>query len=420
MFTLNLSKIMADFPLRKEKADMVIRTWKAEHKDVYADFKYRIDAVSNGDLSVLFEMYALMKECVPAEAQSFYEWFISLQTQAPSCASALTAAHQQWAGEYTEKIAQCIVNRKLWLGINLRTGVVDIYTSRQRGLLMVRSGTPLEIWQRLPQYMKSHFIEQLDKLTRNSKGCMLFSRLERKQLYQALAFFANIFNLAHAVFMPDFLANLYDKVIEHRDPLAYCMYYFVMFDHGLPHMAKILDTILIQDEIDENALMLIRNAIHMLVSQSMEMGTETKATWEKAIEGSNPEIWKDVMFALHKAKGKRGKKKTVCTLDEILKGDTIASKQKIRQFLDEHTDDICLAYLLRSLVQAGKINVSIPYMTFHRAIELFVKRKISYDVPQKRYGELKALSLRGTPYNNSLKRATRIMDEWICIFAETG
>ena len=228
MFRLNFSKFFSDFSLRKEKTDMFIHTWKNQHKNVYADFKSGIDKVADGDLTLLYNMYVLMKNCVPPEAQSFYDWFDGLLTQSPTRASALMS-DIQWAGKYTEKIAQCIVNRQLWLGINLKTGKVDIYTSQQRGLLMVKSGTPIEIWNRLPQYMKSYFISQVDRLTRNSKGCILFSKLERKQLYQALAFFANIFMLAHAVFIPSFLANLYDKVIEKGDTLAFCMYYFVGF-----------------------------------------------------------------------------------------------------------------------------------------------------------------------------------------------
>lgn len=228
MFRLNFSKLFSDFSLRKEKTDLFIRTWKSQNKEVYAQFISGIDNIADGDLTLLYNMYALMKDCVPPEAQTFYDWFGGLLIQSPTRTSALMS-DTQWAGKYTEKIAQCIVNRQLWLGINLKTGMVDIYTSRQRGLLMVKSGTPVEIWNRLPQYMKSYFISQVDRLTRNSKGCMLFSKLERKQLYQALAFFANIFILAHAVFIPSFLANLYDKVIEKGDTLAFCMYYFVGF-----------------------------------------------------------------------------------------------------------------------------------------------------------------------------------------------
>ena len=76
-----------------------------------------------------------------------------------------------------------------------------------------------------------------------------------------------------------------------------------------------------KEEMDEGGLLLIRSCVHMLVHQSMELGAETKASWENAVEDCNPEIWKDVLFLLHKTKGKRGKKKSIRTLDEILIGD---------------------------------------------------------------------------------------------------
>ena len=268
--------------------------------------------------------------------------------------------------------------------------------------------------------MKSYFISQVDGLTGNSKGCMLFSKLERKQLYLALAFFSNIFTLAQAVFIPDFLANLYDKVIKDDDTLAYCMYYFVVFDHGLLRMVKILNSILMKEEVDEGGLVLIRNCIHMLVHQSMELGAETKASWENAVEDCNPEIWKDVLFLLHKTKGKRGKKKSIRTLEEVLLDEKDNLKTLIRQFLSENSDDICLAYLLRSLVRSGKVKDTIPYMTFHRAIEQFTGRHVGHDIPQKRYGELKTFSLNSPPYGDSFKRAKRIVDKWTRIFAEAG
>ena len=419
MFKLNFSKILSDFSLRKEKTDMFIHTWKNQHKNVYAEFKSGIDKVADGDFTLLYNMYALMKDCVSPEAQSFYDWFSGLLTQSPTRASTLMS-DTRWAGESTEKIAQCIVNRQLWLGVNLKTGKVDIYTSQQKGLLMVKSGTPIEIWNRLPQYMKSYFIEQVDKLTRNSKGCLLLSKLERKQLYQALAFFANIFMLSHAVFIPGFLANLYDKVIEKGDTLAYCMYYFVVFDHGLPCMMKILNGILTKEDVDESGLMLIRNSVHSLVYQSLKLGAETKASWENAVEDCNPEIWKDVLFVLHKTKGKRGKKKSFRTLDEILIGDVVALKKKICLFLEENEDDICLAYLLLALVQTGKVKDATPYMTFHRAMEHFTGRHIGHDIPQKRYGELKNGSGYLNHYSDSCKRAKRIINMWAKIFAETG
>ena len=384
MFRLNFSKLFSDFSLRKEKTDMFIHTWKNQHKNVYADFKSGIDKVADGDLTLLYNMYALMKDCVPPEAQSFYDWFGGLLTQSPTRTSTLMS-DTQWAGKYTEKIARC-------------EQYSETYNIQGSSSVSVLDGSKL--------YLKALMNDEL----KNIDSC---------EVVHGSFGFTGKMDSTHIA-----LLSISDNVppllvIEKGDTLAFCMYYFVVFNHGLPRMMQLLNGILTKEDVDENGLVLIRNSVHSLVYQSMELGAETKASWENAVEDCNPEIWKDVLFLLHKTKGKRGKKKSIRTLDEILIGDIAAQKKKIRLFLDENEDDICLAYLLLALVQTGKVKDAIPYMTFHRAMEHFTGRHIGHDIPQKRYGELKNDSGYLSPYSNSCKRAKRIIYKWTRVFAET-
>lgn len=158
----------------------------------------------------------------------------------------------------------------------------------------------------------------------------------------------------------------------------------------------------------------------MLVNRSIEMGTETKADWEDTIEGCTPEFWKEVMFALRKVKGRRGNRKVIQSLDDILLGDKERIKQGILLFLKENTEDISLAYLLKSLVKSSKIKASTRYMTFHRAIEQFSQRHYGHDIPQKRYGEIKELTLNSPQRGSSYTKAKRIIDRWTDYFANNG
>lgn len=119
-------------------------------------------------------------------------------------------------------------------------------------------------------------------------------------------YISQIIFLSHAVFVGEFMANLYDYVIEKKETLAYCMYYFVIFDHGLSRMAKLLDRLLNSEEVDHGDMVLIKSCVAALVTQSIEIGTESKTGWEDTAEGCNSEIWKEVMFALRKVKGKPG------------------------------------------------------------------------------------------------------------------
>ena len=400
----------------KDTADMAIRAWKSVNEEVYTNFCKRIDAVAKGGITVLMDMYQMMRDCTSPEALMMYNWLSDFANgkDVPDI------ANRQWAGQYTETIAQCITNKRLWIGINVKTGAIELLTSPKSGLLMVHSRTPIEIWNRLPQETRSYLIEQLDVLMKNSKGCYLLSKLERKMVYQFLAYISQIVFLSHAVFIGGFMANLYDRVMEKKEDLAYCMYYFVVFDHGLSRMAKLLNRLLNSGEIDNGDMILIKSCVTMLVNGSIEMGTATKADWEDTVEKCNPEIWKEVMFALRKVKGIRGNKKLMQSLDDILIGDKELIKQGICLFLEENTEDISLAYLLKSLVKAGRIKASIRYMTFHRAIEQFTQLHYGHDIPQKRYGEIKELTLNSPQRGNSYTKAKRIIDRWTDFFINNG
>ena len=404
-----------DYFTRKDCADMAIRTWKSANEELYADFCKRMDAVGKGNLSVLMDMCQMMQECTPPEALMLYNWLSDFSGK-----NVQHIANQQWAGKYTDIIAHCITNKRLWIGVNVKTGTVELLTSPKSELLMVHSETPIEIWNRLPQGTKSYLIGQLDILMRNSKGCYLLSKLERNMVYQSLVYVFRIIFLSHAVFVGEIMANLYDYMMEKKEALAYCMYYFVVFDHGLSRMAKLLDRMLNSGEVDNGDMILIKSCVTILVNGSIEMGTETKADWEDTVEACNPEIWKEVMFALRKVKGRRGNKKVMQSLDDILVGNKERIKQGIHSFLEENTEDISLAYLLKSLVNAGRIKASTRYMTVHRAIEQFSKRHYGHDIPQTRYGEIKDMTLDSPQKGSSYAKAKRTIDRWTNYFAKNG
>ena len=416
MLTINFIERIKSYSKRKDAADMAIRTWISANEDVYANFCKRIDAVAKGDISILMDMYLMMRDCVPPEALLMYNWLSDFANGKD--VTAIT--NQQWAGQYTETIAKCITNKRLRIGINVKTGTVELLTSPKSGLLMIHSETPIEIWNHLPQELRSYLIGQLDMFMRNSKGCYLLSKLERKMVYQFLTYISQIVFLSHAVFIGGFMANLYDRVMEKKEDLAYCMYYFVVFDHGLSRMAKSLNCLLNSEEVDNGDMLLVKSCVTMLVNRSIEMGAETKVDWENIVKRCNPEIWKEVMFALRKVKGRRGNRKVIQSLDDILVGDKERIKQGIRLFLKENTEDISLAYLLKSLVKSGKIKASTRYMTFHRAIEQFSQLHYGHDIPQKRYGEIKELTLNSPQRGSSYTKAKRIIDRWTDYFINNG
>lgn len=59
-------------------------------------------------------------------------------------------------------------------------------------------------------------------------------------------------------------------------------------------------------------------------------------------------------------------------------------------------------------------------MTFHCAIEQFSQRHYGHDIPQKRYGEIKELTLNSPQRGSSYTKAKRIIDRWTDYFANNG
>lgn len=66
----------------------------------------------------------------------------------------------------------------------MKTGEVKVTSKKVNGYLMVRSGTPIEIWNRMPVDKRVYIVSQTEALMKNSKGCWMFSNLERKMIYQ--------------------------------------------------------------------------------------------------------------------------------------------------------------------------------------------------------------------------------------------
>ncbi len=407
----NFIERLKDYKARRDNADMIIRTWKVKNSNVYADFTRRIDAIANGDISVLEQIFQLAKDCVPQEALNLYSWLGSLVN------SQNLDMQLQWAGKYTNVIAECMAYEQLWLSVNLKTSEVTLSATKKADCLTVCANTPLQLWETLPLGIRNFIVEGVERLVEDSHFC---DSIDKETLYRSVTFFSQLLFVAHAAFIGELLANLYDKVMDGDNHLAFCMYYFVVFDHGLTQMAKVLDCIIRNECVGMSGMMLVCNCIRMLVGKSIEMGVETKSTWEDTPEQCCQEIWKDILCVLNNVRTKRKNKKTVVTIDEIINGDRYQIKHGIKSFLNENEEDICLAYLLKSLINSERIKPSVKYMTFHRAIEQFIGRTYGHDVPQKRYGEIRNMSLYGPQRGTSYQKAKRLIDQWTMYFENCG
>ncbi|WP_443898017.1 hypothetical protein [Paraprevotella clara] len=177
--------------MRKEHTDMLIRAWKTENKKVYSDFVRRIEAVKKGDISIITEMMDVAKNCVPEEVRIFHNWLGDVLNGKVKMAD-ITQSIQGLSIEHIHMIAKCLVYKEQWMAIDMKTGEVKVTSKKVNGYLMVRSGTPIEIWNRMPVDKRVYIVSQTEALMKNSKGCWMFSNLERKMIYQAITFFARL------------------------------------------------------------------------------------------------------------------------------------------------------------------------------------------------------------------------------------
>lgn len=396
---------------------MLIHAWKAENQGVYSDFVRRIEAIKKGDMNVIAEILDVAKSCVPEEIRMFHNWLGDVLNGKVKITD-IAQSIQNLSFKHINMIAKCLVYKELWMAIDMKTGEVKVTSKKVSGCLMVRSGTPIEIWNRMPTEKRSYIISQTESLMKNSKGCWMFSNLERKMIYQAITFFARLIFLTYASVTGHFLANLYDIVIERKENLPYCMYYYVVFDHGLTKMAMVLNHLLLSEDIDQGSMLMVKDSINTMVLHSFDMGIETKASWEKTNDECGADIWKEIAFLLRCMKGRRGNKKQVMSIDDLIVGNRAEVKQCILEFLEANTEDTSLAYLLVVLVRTDHIKPSVKYMTFHRAIEQFTQRHYGYDVPQKRYGEIKEFNFKSPMQSASYKKAKKIIDRWTIYFED--
>ena len=362
MFKLNYQITSAEYSLQKEKTDLIICAWKSGNEDIYADFLHRIDEISNGDLSVLTEMLSLAKSCIPSK---------NMESNIPK-------------------------------------------------ELLLKFESPAKFLKRLPRYIVFSIYDLIGNELRKINKRTTYSKEEYNQIFEDIITISIEYLQSCTEYIDGFLANLHNETVVKKNPLLYCMYYFVVFDNGLTRMVQVFDKIISNEQLSLYDISMIRYCIRFIVPKSMQLGKETKQSWKKNIQNRNCEIWQEVSYALHKSKGNRGRKKMTCSLDELLKGDKIAIKDSIKdsikQFLKEHTESISLAYLLKALVNANKINKRVEYIVFHRSIEQFSQKEYGIDTPQKRYGELKELSLDNTLEGKSYIQAKETIDKWTTIF----
>ena len=393
-------------------ANKAVREWKVKHKEEYDDFKRQIAAIDKGDLSLMERMMTLLNDCMPQDARSFYAYIFKYIGDPDSVKN-----DQAAFSRYDQLAAECIFNHAL-ISMNFATGRIEQTDSMKQDCTIIRTDDFEQSVLAMPLSMKCILNDLCTNLIADRLNGQL--TVEEQEALQGIGLLvAKTVYVYSLLFVPEYLDRLYKRTIIDSDALAYCIYFFVTFDHGLSQMADLFSHQMVGNHSSSFTSEMFRLCIRSFVSHSLTNRSETKESWEAlANNTSNDDLWKEVCLALRDSHTHGGQQKDSRTLDELLICDTEVLKSKIQDYLRENPQTSRLAYLLYALRQSNHIE-PCNYITFHRALQSIANKPLGGpDVPQRRYHELladpKLLGSKGKKW----QQAKVIIDRWTVLFSK--
>ena len=391
-------------------ANRAVREWKAKHKSDYDDFKRQVADIGNGDLSLMERTMGLLSNCMPQDARDFYAYIYKYIENPDSVKN-----DQRAFSRYDQLAAECIFNGTM-IKMDFTTGQIESTNSVSSNCTIIRTDDFEESITSMPQSMKCILNDLINHMVASGMDMHLTEK-DRAALQNLGLLVSKTVYVYSLLFVPEYLEQLYHRVAVDGDSLAYCIYYFVTFDHGLRQMADMFSRQMANNHSTSFTTAMLSMCIRAFISHSLSNRSDTKEGWmQLANETNNDDCWKEIMLALRDSHTHGGQQKDSRTLDELLICDTEVLKSKIQDYLRENPQTSRLAYLLYALRQTGKIQ-PCNYITFHRALQAIANKPLGGpDVPQRRYHELmadpKLLGSKGKKW----QQAKAIIDRWTVLF----
>ena len=393
-------------------ANRTVREWKAKHKSEYESFKRQVAAIGSGDLSLIERVMGLLDDCMPQNARYFYTYIFHYIMDPDSVKNDQTAFSQ-----YDQLAAECIFHHAM-IKVDSSTGEIEETKIPDSDCIIIRTDDLGESFESMPSSMKCVLNDLINQIVASGIDTPLAvqDRIALQNLALLVTKTVYVYSL---LFVPEYLEQLYKHIVVEGEPLAYCIYFFVTFDHGLRQIADVFSKQMVGGQSTSFTAEMFRMCLRMFIAHSLSNRTDTKEGWmQLANETGNDDCWKEIMFTLRSCQSHGGQQKDSRTLDELLIGDKGRLKALIKDYLSENSGTSRLAYLLYALRQSEHID-SCNYITFHRALQQLVSKPIGGpDVPQRRYHELmadpKLLGSKGKKW----QQAKAIIDRWTVLFGK--
>ena len=391
-------------------ANKAVREWKSHHQQTYSDFKRQVAAIGSGDLSLMERTMGLLDDCMPQNARNFFAYILKYIMNPDSVADDQTAF-----SDYDQLAAECIFHHAM-IKVDSSTGEIEETKTPDSDCIIIRTDDLGESFESMPSSMKCVLNDLINQMVASGIDTPLADQ-DRIALQNLALLVTKTVYVYSLLFVPEYLEQLYKRIAIDKDPLAYCIYFFVTFDHGLSRMADVFSQQMVGSHSSAFTSEMFRLCIRTFVGHSLSNRTETKEDWQQlANEMTNDDCWKEIMFTLRSCQSHGGQQKDCRSLDELLIGDKEKLKSLIKDYLNEHPGASRLAYLLYALRQTGHIE-SCNYITFHRALQQMVSKPLGGpDVPQRRYHELMANPKLLDSKGKKWQQAQSIIDHWIALF----
>ena len=393
-------------------ANRTVREWKVKHKSEYESFKRQVTAIGGGDLSLMERVMGLLDDCMPQDARNFYVYIFHYIMDPDSVKNDQTVFSQ-----YDQLAAECIFHHAM-IKVDTSTGEIEETKIPDSDCIIIRTDDLGESFESMPSSMKCVLNDLINQIVASGIDTPLAvqDRIALQNLALLVTKTVYVYSL---LFVPEYLEQLYKRIAVEGEPLAYCIYFFVTFDHGLRQIADVFSKQMVGGQSTSFTAEMFRMCLRMFIAHSLSNRTDTKEGWmQLANKTGNDDCWKEIMFTLRSCQSHGGQQKDSRTLDELLIGDKGRLKALIKDYLSENSGTSRLAYLLYALRQSEHIE-SCNYITFHRALQQLVSKPIGGpDVPQRRYHELmadpKLLGSKGKKW----QQAKVIIDRWTVLFSK--
>ena len=383
----------------RETANKAVREWKSHHQETYSDFKRQVAAIGSGDLSLMERTMGLLDDCMPQNARDFFAYIFRYIMNPDSVAD-----DQAAFSNYDQLAAECIFHHAM-IKVDSSTGEIEETKTPDSDCIIIRTDDLGESFESMPSSMKCVLNDLINQMVASGIDTPLADqdRIDLQNLALLVTKTVYVYSL---LFVPEYLEQLYKRIVVEGEPLAYCIYFFVTFDHGLRQMADVFSKQMVNGQSTSFTAEMFRMCLRTFIAHSLSNRTDTN------------DCWKEIMFTLRSCQSHGGQQKDSRTLDELLIGDKARLKAHIKDYLSENPGTSRLAYLLYALRQSGHI-VSCNYITFHRALQAIANKPLGGpDVPQRRYHELladpKLLGFKGKKW----QQAKAIIDRWTVLFGK--